>query len=78
MKQSEQPLYPKLSPIYNKILQLLSAIVLIVLLMMQWVSTAEKSEQALSLHFEQTSEKFLQQAIIGISILFVEKKNITG
>ncbi|MDX2369806.1 MAG: AhpA/YtjB family protein [Colwellia sp.] len=74
MKQSEQPLYPKLSPIYNKILQLLSAILLIVLLMTLWVSTTEKSEQALSLHFEQTSEKFLQQAIAGISVLLVEKE----
>lgn len=78
MNKSEQPLYPKLSPIYNKILQLLSAILLIVLLMMQWVSSAEKSKQALSLHFEQTSEKFLQQAITGISILFVEKKTSQG
>jgi membrane protein len=74
MKKSEQPLYPKLSPIYNKILQLLSAILLIVLLMTLWVSTAEKSEQALSLHFEQTADKFLQQAIAGVSVLLVEKE----
>ncbi|WP_114326710.1 AhpA/YtjB family protein [Candidatus Colwellia aromaticivorans] len=73
MKQSEQPLYPKLSPIYNKILQLLSAILLIVLLMTLWVSTSEKSEQVLSLHFEQTADKFLQQAIAGISVLLAEK-----
>ncbi|MFT7007141.1 MAG: membrane protein [Colwellia sp.] len=74
MKQSEQPLYPKLSPIYNKILQLLGGILLILLLMSLWVSTAEKSEQALSLHFEQTAEKFLQQAIAGVSVLLVEKQ----
>jgi membrane protein len=73
MKKLEQPLYPKLSPIYNKILQLLSAILLILLLMTLWVSTAEKSEQALSLHFEQTADKFLQQAIAGVSVLLVEK-----
>jgi len=74
MKQSEQPLYPKLSPIYNKILQLLSAILLIVLLMTLWVSTTEKSEQALSLHFEQTAERFLHQAIAGVTVLLVEKE----
>lgn len=73
MKQSEQPLYPKLSPIYNKILQLLSAILLIVLLMTLWLSASQKSEQALSLHFEQTAEKFLQQAIAGVSVILVEK-----
>lgn len=78
MKQSEQPLYPKLSSIYNKILQLFGAILLIVLLMTLWVSTAEKSEQVLSHHFEQTAEKFLQQAIAGVSVLFVEKKTSQG
>ena len=74
MKKSEQPLYPKLSSIYNKILQLLGGILLILLLMSLWVSTAEKSEQALSLHFEKTDEKFLQQAIAGVSVLLVEKQ----
>ena len=74
MKQLEQPLYPKLSSIYNKILQLLSAILLIVLLMTLWVSTAEKSEQVLSAHFEQTSDKFLQQAVAGVLVLLVENE----
>lgn len=78
MKQSEQPLYPKLSPIYNKILQLLGAILLIVLLMTLWLSTAQKSEQVLSRHFEQTADKFLQQAIAGVSVLFVENKTSQG
>ncbi len=76
MKQSEQFLYPKLSPIYNKILQLLSAILLIVLLMTLWLSSAEKSEQALTLHFEQTAKKFLQQAVAGVSVLLVEKETL--
>jgi membrane protein len=74
MKQLEQPLYPKLSPIYNKILQLLSAILLIVLLMTLWVSTAEKSQQVLSAHFEQTSEKFLHQAVAGVLVLLAENE----
>ena len=75
MKKPEQPLYPKLSSIYNKILQLLSAILLIVLLMTLWVSVTEKSNRTISLHFEQTAEKFLQQAIAGISVIFVETKS---
>lgn len=74
MKQSEQSLYPKLSPIYNKILQLLSAILLIVLLMTLWLSNTEKSEQALTLHFKQTADKFLQQAIVGVSVILEEKE----
>ena len=74
MKQLEQPLYPKLSSIYNKILQLLSAILLIVLLMTLWVSTSERSEQVLSVHFEQTSKKFLQQAIAGVVVILAGKE----
>ena len=69
MKQSEQPLYPKLSSIYNKILQLVSAVLLIVILMTVWLSSAEKSQQSLTLHFKQVGEKFLQQTIAGVSAL---------
>lgn len=76
MKKPEQPLYPKLSSIYNKILQLLSAILLIVLLMTLWVSVTEKSNRTISLHFEQTAEKFLQQAIAGVSVIYVETKSV--
>jgi len=76
MNKSEQPLYPKLSSIYNKIMQLVSAILLIVILMIFLVSTAEKNEQALEKHFEQVAEKFLQQGVAGISSLLTEKKSI--
>ncbi len=69
MKPVEQPLYPKLSSIYNKILQLVSAILLIVVLMTIWVSTVEKSQHTITLHFEQTAKQFLQQAIAGTSTL---------
>ena len=72
MNKSEQPLYPKLSSIYNKILQLVSAILLIVLLLVFLVSNIEKNEQALAQHFEQVSDKFLQQAIAGINVLLSE------
>jgi len=72
MKQSEQPLYPKLSSIYNKILQLVSAILLIVVLMAIWVASVEKSQQLITQHFQQTGKLFLQQAIAGTSTLLVE------
>ena len=74
MKQSEQPLYPKLSSIYNKILQLVSAILLIVILMTFWVANTEKSTQVLGQHFNNVSSNFLQQAIAGISVLLTENK----
>ena len=75
MNKSEQSLYPKLSSIYNKILQLLSAILLIVLLMSFWLANAEKSEQSLQQHFEQVADKFLQQSLAGVRVLLTENKN---
>jgi len=75
MKQSEQSLYPKLSSIYNKILQLVSAILLIVVLMTLWVANTEKSNQVLELHFKQVSTNFLQQTIAGISVLLTENES---
>ncbi len=75
MNKSEQPLYPKLSSIYNKILQLVSAILLIVVLMTLWVANAQKSEQVLQQHFEMIAEKFLQQTTVGISVFLTENKS---
>ncbi len=72
MKPVEQPLYPKLSSIYNKILQLVSAILLIIVLMAIWVSSVEKSQQIITQHFQQTAKQFLQQAIAGTSTLLAE------
>jgi len=74
MNKSEQPLYPKLSSIYNKILQLVSAILLIVVLMTFWLANTEKSNQVLQQHFEQVAEKFLQQITVGISVLLTENE----
>jgi membrane protein len=73
MNKLEQPLYPKLSPIYNKILQLLSAILLIVILMFFLVANTEKSAQTLEQHFKQVSEKFLQQGVAGVSAILNKK-----
>ncbi len=42
MNKLEQPLYPKLSSIYNKILQLVSAILLMIMLMVFLVANTEK------------------------------------
>ena len=72
MKPVEQPLYPKLSSIYNKILQLVSAILLIVVLMTIWLSSVEKSQRTITEHFQQTSQQFLQQAIVGTSVILEE------
>lgn len=73
MKPVEQPLYPKLSSIYNKILQLVSAILLIVVLMTIWMSSVAKNKQVIQQHFEQTAKQFLQQAIAGTATLLEQE-----
>lgn len=69
MKQAEQPLYPKLSSIYNKILQLASAILLIIVLMSLWQSTGEKNIDNLTAHFNYIAKQQLQQAIVGVAVI---------
>jgi membrane protein len=72
MNKLEQPLYPKLSSIYNKILQLVSAILLIVILMFFLVTNTEQNDRTVEQHFEQIADKFLQQAISGISVILTD------
>lgn len=69
MKQPEQPLYLKTSSIYNKIMQLASAIMLMVVLMNMWTSTSLKNEQNLQRHFSYVGHEFLQQAAAGVLAL---------
>ena len=69
MKQAEQPLYPKLSSIYNKILQLASAILLIILLMSIWLSTGNKNNDTLTEHFNYIAKQQLHQAIAGVAVI---------
>ena len=73
MKQTQQPLYPKLSSIYNKILQLASAILLIVVLMAMWQATAVKNRLNLAEHFNYIAKQQLQQAIVGTAVIFKQK-----
>ncbi len=73
MKQAEQPLYPKLSSIYNKILQLASAILLIIVLMSILQSTAVKNSAKLTEHFNFIAKQQLQQAIAGTAIILEQE-----
>lgn len=75
MNELEQPLYPKLSSIYNKILQLVSAILLIVVLLAFLIVNTQQGEQVLEQHFEQVADKFLHQAVSGVSVFLNEKSS---
>ncbi|WP_019029463.1 hypothetical protein [Colwellia piezophila] len=78
MKQAEQPLYPKLSSIYNKILQLASAILLIILLISILQSTGVKNSKNLTEHFTFIGKQQLQQAVAGAVVIIEQdhKNNI--
>jgi membrane protein len=69
MKQAEQSLYPKLSSIYNKILQLASAILLIIVLMSLLQSTGGKNTDNLTEHFNYIAKQQIQQAIAGVAVI---------
>ena len=78
MKQAEQSLYPKLSSIYNKILQLASAISLIIVLISILQSTGVKNSNNLTEHFNFIAKQQLHQAIVGVTVLLEQehKNNI--
>ena len=60
MKQIEQPLYPKLSSIYNKIMQLAIAIVLIIVLLNLWLASSNQSKDSIEEHFYVLGEQHLR------------------
>jgi membrane protein len=69
METSNLPLYPKVSSIYNKIIQLVIAIVLIIFLLNFWVTSNERSEKMIHDHFYSLAEDHLTQYVTGISSL---------
>ena len=77
MQQSELPLYPKLSSIYNKIMQLAIAIVILVVLMEFWLYASRTMESSIEENFQQTSTDYIAQVNRGlIAILASNKPNI--
>jgi membrane protein len=73
MKQAEQPLYPKSSSIYNKIMQLASAILIIIVLMSMWQATDVKNRNDLAEHFSYIAKQQLKQAAIGAETLLEQE-----
>lgn len=74
MTPTEQPLYPKLSSIYNKIMQLAIAIFFIVVLMNLWVYSHTMQKESIEQHFYDVGQQYLQQASAGLSVLTTEVK----
>ncbi len=76
MEAPNLPLYPKLSPIYNKLIQLGIAIVLIIVLLNLWVTSNNHSERTIHEHFYHVAEQHLDQAISGVlSLELIDNKD---
>ncbi|NQZ86284.1 MAG: hypothetical protein HRT54_01735 [Colwellia sp.] len=74
MTQIAQPLYPKLSPIYNKIMQLVIAIAFIVILMNLWIYSQTQNKQSIEQQFYDVGHQYLKQTSVGLSVLTPEVK----
>ncbi len=77
MKHYEMSLYPKLSPIYNKILQLAIAILLIIAVLYLWTLANKRHQQTLNQHFHFISKQYLSQIGQGIAVLNDNKDDIS-
>ena len=73
MKNSELPLYLKISPIYNKILQLAIAVIFIIVLLNMLIHSQNQQQQVITEHFSQLSKAQLQQAVSGLKVLLPQK-----
>ncbi|MGJ8693531.1 MAG: AhpA/YtjB family protein [Thalassotalea sp.] len=73
MKKSELPLYLKISPIYNKILQLAIAVICIVVLMNLLNYSQNEHKAVISKHFSDSSKVQLSQAVLALKVLMVKK-----
>lgn len=75
MTQSELPLYPKLSSIYNKIMQLAIAVVLILVLINVLIFSQQENEENIEQHFKGIGQQYSQQIAISVASLLENKNN---
>jgi len=75
MTQKELPLYPKISSIYNKIMQLAIAIIIIVILMNMWFYSYGKNQQALNEHFRFMSKEHLSQIVTSVNFMLTSERS---
>jgi membrane protein len=75
MTQSQPVLQPKLSPVYNKIIQLISAVAIVIALLAFWESTSQVNQRTLLVHFELTAKRSLHQASSGVLAILTTENN---
>ena len=73
MKQNSVSLYPKISSIYNKILQLAIAVILVILLLNLAIFNNSENSATLEQHFDQLGHEFLLQNKASVELLLRQK-----
>jgi membrane protein len=76
MVQTELPLYPKISSIYNKIMQLAIAIVLIILVMNIWLASDTKTQKVINQQFVNIGQNNTENIAATIAILLTVKSDV--
>jgi len=74
MVQTEQSLYPKLSSIYNKIMQLAIAIVLIIIVLNLWISSEYKYNQLIQQHVSHIGNSYTATIAKTVNLMIAEKR----
>ena len=74
MTQTDLPLYPKISSIYNKILQLACGIVIIVVLMNILLDNYHRQAQVIYAQEQQYGNDYIEQAAYGVILLIKQGK----
>lgn len=69
MQQSDPAFYPKMSSIYNKIMQLVVAIALIIVLLNILISNSVNDGERIDNYFDAIGEQYLQQANMSLQVL---------
>jgi len=67
MTQAEQPLYPKLSSIYNKLMQLTIAIALIIVVMNLWMFSNNNMSHRIEQYFVVSAKQYVKQLVPALT-----------
>lgn len=78
MTDPNEILYPQITPIYNKLLQIGVAIVLLLMILNLSIMGVDDSEEQLDQHFNQVAKQYLEQAVNTAKILIAsnDKKQL--
>ena len=73
MDDPNEIIYPQVTPIYVKLLQIGAAIILLLMILNLSVMGVDESEELLDTHFDSVANQYLQQAVNTSAVLLADK-----